>query len=184
MAEEALLEAVRDHLRAALRLDDAECEVMADGRPMPSAGEFFAAVHEGEWRADEGKGDEGLHEVMGVLVTVTLRCGSTPFDRIGTDVLAKARRGLLARAREVVAALARDRQQVRQLANAKFAGEDPAAGSVNGYFTAPKFRDGGRVEARGPEWFHAKGKSGAPVGLSRTLTFGGAERSQYFSEAT
>lgn len=180
MSLEALLIAARDRLRRRLGLDPAACEVTFDGRPFPHAGELFVAVHEGEWRADEsvGAADLSLPEAFGVEVTVTVRCGAAPFDRIGTEVLAAARRGLLAVCRQAAVALHMS-YEVIEAANAEL------GTGANGLYHPLVFRDGGRATPRGPDWFGARGtKANPPCGLSRTLAFGGAQRAQRLESMT
>lgn len=183
MALDVLLLAVRDRLREKLngQVESANIEVTFDGRPFGMATETFVAIHEGEWQPDGtiANSDECLPERFGVQVTVTMRCGFAPFDRIGTEVLADASRGLLMICRLVLVAL-HMRYEVLHAAN------DRLAENVNGFFHPLVFADGGMTTPRGPQWFQAKTRSmkqDPPAGLSRTLSFRDAQRVQTIESA-
>lgn len=119
MSEEALHFAVRDQLRLpspeGLGLRDIECEVMADGRPPPRCGDYFVSVHGAPSR--RGLFHSGFtDEYIGVEVTVTRRI-NVPFDRLGTEVVDEAARGVNAKVNQIVALLERQRYAVMTLAN-------------------------------------------------------------------
>lgn len=89
-ARRSLAIAVRDRLRmttaqGGLALTSAQCEVMFDGRPAPSCGDLFFAVHQG--RVTNRPLDQGGDaSTFGTFVTITSRT-KVPFDRVGTDQL-------------------------------------------------------------------------------------------------
>lgn len=85
-ARRSLTTAVRDFLRSSptvggLGLDTSLVEVMGDGSPAPSAGQWFYAVHQGP-RSNQLLTGEGSS--FGVSITISART-EAPFDRIGTD---------------------------------------------------------------------------------------------------
>lgn len=179
MSQRALLLAVRDVLRQAppqgLGLTALECEVMFDGEPPPSCGERFCAVHPGEW---QGEDIEGLKERYGVELTFTVRAGRQPKDRMGVNLLVgpagKSLDDLLEAARALLH-LDRFADQVITKANATI------GSAASGFVEPPRFRNGGRPEPKGPDWFSAESDSPGllpPVGLAQTLTLGGAVRVQ------
>lgn len=190
----ALLLAVRDRLKqgladGGLAYTAAECEVMFDGQPPPRCGELFVAIHEGYWLPGPPDEDDGsLTELCGVDVTVTVRTGKVPFDRLGTDAYCgPAGQSLEERCRAIIAKLHKDpgpraagnpaHYPVLATANATIgAGE-------NGFIEPLVFIKPGKVTPRGPAWFSSDLPDGqAPSGLSLTLHFGGAKRVQVVEE--
>lgn len=84
---DALLHAVRDHLRKAdFGYDSpALCEITdSDGRPPPRSGHVFVAVHEGATRSTSAR---NLDEYFDFSLTLTMRV-SVPLDRVGDALLA------------------------------------------------------------------------------------------------
>lgn len=175
--------ACRDWLRQNLNVAGVgpeSVELMFDGRPAPRCGDWFVAVHEGEWRVDEaiGAADLSLPEAFGVTVTVTRKCGVAPFDRVGTDVLAAATKGLLAVCRRVLVCLHMS-YRVTDAANAAI------GTTANGFFHPLVFRGASATVPQGPAWFNARGvKSNPPCGLSRALSFANAQRVQTLESMT
>lgn len=185
MSQLALLTAVRNVLRSqppnGLGLTKAQCEVMFDGQPPPSCGELFVAVHPAEWNVEDV---EGLNEVFGVEITVTVRVGKVPRDEMGLNALiGPAGKSLDGYLEEIRALLHLDSvaDQVLNQANAII------GSAANGFVEPLRFRGGSRPEPKGPDWFGAE-SSGAgmtpPVGLAQTLSFGGARRVQRIESET
>lgn len=191
MSQRALLLAVRDRLRDApanggLGFVAAECEVMFDGQPPPICGERFSAIWPGEWT---GHYVEGADEMLGVNVTVTLRVGKVPRDRMGVNALVGPTGQNLDQLLESIRAklhmdpgprTATDARNypVLTMANAYITA---LLGPNNGFVEPLQFQNGGRPEPKGPEWFEAASDvEGAtpPVGIAQTLSFGGARRLQ------
>lgn len=175
--------AVRDKIRDTLTLgtDPAVCEVMFDGQPAPVCGEWFYAVHAGDWRGDSADAD--LQELIGVNVTVTRRVAFAPNDRQGLDVWAKAKVGLDAVLRKIVVAI-HHKYDVMNAANVLM--EADAAGSW-GFDEPLLFLNGGMPAPKGPPWFAAEdagtGKF-ANAGMAQTLVFGRAKRVQPIESMT
>lgn len=184
MAQDVLMLAVRDHLRANLGfagLPPEMIEVMADGRPDPRAGKWFLSIHEGYWRFDREtcQQGQGLAELIGVSATVSLKVGEAPFSRLGVEAVAKASKGLFAVCRQVLLAID-DNELIRIAANEAIGIE-----VANGFTTPLWWEDTGPTAPQGPSWWMARGTGkGQPAGLSRTLNFGGALRLQRREEAT
>lgn len=166
---------MRDRLRqlasaGGLGYDATNCEVGFDGQPPPFAGEWFVMVHPGEW---SGRDIEGLEESIGCQVTVTVRSAKVPRDRQGTNALTGPTGQSLDARLEAIRALLHLDYGMVDLANATI------TASANGFVEPLRFRDGGKPEPKGPEWFHADLEGGSPpVGLAQTLAFGGAVRIQ------
>lgn len=179
MSQRALLLAVRNVLRlqppAGLGLANGQCEVMFDGQPPPNCGELFAAVHPGDWQATDV---EGIDERYGFDITVTVRVGKVPRDEIGLNALVGPTGKSLDDWLEKIRALLHlDNQADQVLSSANMI----IGAGANGFVEPPRFRGASLPEPRGPEWFLAEAHSHGPmppVGLSQTLTFGGARRVQ------
>lgn len=163
-----LLLATRDHLRVGLGLPDdpLTCEVTADGRPLPMAGEVFYAVHPG---GSANSNVQNLMETYTVYVTVTRRIGQVPYDRVGTDVLAAASDGLLALAEAARAVLHEDFALT-------YAATALLPAGWHGYDEALVYRDTSAPTPRTGQWFQAK--AATESGLSVTVRVEGALRVQ------
>jgi hypothetical protein len=178
--------AVRDWLRrptteGGCGLSDTECDLSFDGSPPPVCGERFVAVHAGSW---VGSGNRNcLEEVYGVQVTVTVRMGRAPRDRIGNLLVGPEGEALDRTLEAVRASLHADPRSewVRQRANEIIGVAD------NGFVETLAFLGGGQPQAKGPEWFGAvvgEDQGPMPVGIAQTLTFGRAKRVQVVEEAS
>ena len=178
--------AVRDTLQEALGVDRTVCDVSyADGMPPASSGQEFIAVCEGEWRGLD-QADYGLRELYGVEVIVTRRLGSYPLDRIGSDVLTTASKGMNARLAQVRAAL---HMNYGLLLVANKTINDAAEQPENGFIEALRFRGVGRSQIKGQSWLHAESDPDDEEGreecaLVRSASFGGAERDQLIPTMT
>lgn len=183
---DALLYAVRDTIRAAgMGYDYASCEIMDDGRPPPRAGNFFAAVHEGEGRSEA---DNQLHEYLGFLVTLTMRV-TVPLDRVGDQQLARnlarvplaQRQGFYAK-RDQLRALLHMNWGMTVLTNQTPASANDnlsawATGTVYGFCEPARYRGSERARLVGGEWFGAE-PNDADVGIVSEMRFEGARRMQ------
>lgn len=178
MSLEALCQAVKNHLQAQLELSDAECDLVAEGQPVPMAGQEFLGIHDGGW--DGQSLDYDLDELCRVQVTLTRRIGEYPLDRLGADLIWKATSGLGPRLRRIITLLHKN-YAVMNAANALI---DAEAGTAqNGFVTPLWFLGASGPQFRGPEWFYGTLREvGKDVfgmyGISRTLTFGKAQRVQ------
>lgn len=180
MSQLAILKAVRDQLRlpvngGGLGYAAPQCEVQFNGQPPPNCGEVFVAVHPGGWRAEEV---EGLAEEFGVAVTVTVRVGKAPLDRMGPNALVGPTGEALTQRLEAIRALLhmdKGAYPVLALANATI------GSGANGFVEPLRFLDGGTPQECGPDWFSTDWDGGGrlpPVGIAQTLTFGRAKRYQ------
>ncbi len=186
MSQRALLLSCRDVLQASktasppalvgLGLPQAQCDVLFDGQPPPGCGELFVALHPGEWTTED---IEGLNEVFGLDITVTVRVGVLPRDRMApTSILASLAGESLDQQLEAIRALLHldsVRDQWLNQANTYI------GGTANGFVEPPRFRGGDRPQACGPDWFGTDWDGQGPlppVGISQTLHFGGARRLQ------
>lgn len=183
MSQRAILLAVRDHLRAELQLSDLQCQVMFDGQPPPACGEVFVSVHPGSWSGNRGDGD--LDESLGVLVTATKRTTYAPADRVVSPLAGPEFEALDRLLERLRAKLHKDppatgsstHYPVLALANATI------GATANGFIEPLVFRDGGRPEPKGAEWFSAEPGTGV-CGLAQTLVFDGARRVQTVESQT
>lgn len=167
--EGVLLQAVRDVLRTAFSLTEADCQVTADGRPDPACGQVFLAVHPG---TSDNAARNYLDERVSFFVTITYRTGYTPQDRIGEAVLIDPQAGLLRFASRVKAAL-HMQYDVLAAANALIDGFDD---TTNGFVEPPGYRSAVYLGPQGANWFWGEGVADDTTGLAVQLTFDGARR--------
>jgi len=167
-----LIIATVEHLRgiAGLSLDAKTCDEQPDGQPPPNAGQIYVSVHEGSWTNTQ---DECLDEYCGVNVTVTLRAGFTPQDR---KALTLNRRLRVIRAQ--IRAAVHNNYTLMNLANTKLVSDFGHAD--NGFIEPLRFRNAGKIDVKGPDWFWADADTkGTPAsGVACTLVFERARRVQ------
>jgi len=175
MSIESLMQATRDTIRAAFKLDELGCEVMPDGRPTPMAGQVFFAVHPG---GSNNSSDLSVDELFDFSVTLTMRTGVPPYDRIGTNVMLD-RNGVLAMARRM-AILVGMNYDLMNAANAIITG---VASDANGFIRPPVFRSMQYLGAKGGDWFFADPDEDVS-GLAVQVEFRDARRVQYLEAAT
>lgn len=124
---------------------------------------------------------EALEETFGVQITVTVKLGQVPRDRIGTNAyLGPAGESLDDELRAIVALLHHDKGAYPVLAAANVI----LGASVNGFIEPLRFTSGGSPQQVGPDWFSAvtTKSTQAVAGLSQTLQFGMAKRIQNIEE--
>ena len=170
----ALLQATLNHLRDTLSLDASTSEVMPTGKPPAFAGEVFYTVHPG---TVSNQDVHCLDEQYSLDVTITLRSGKVPTDRVGTELLLAEDDGIYDRADAVRAAI-----HMRYVGLMNDANTDLTA-SVNGFVEPLVFLGYGRVQEQGGNWFGGKGGPGS-AGISLTLSFGRARRAQTIESMT
>lgn len=159
---------------AGLGLDDSNCRAMPDGRPTANCGQLFIAVHPGNW---SNSSNLNLDERFNLSVTVTVRAGFAPHDRVGTEVT-YGEDGVLAWADKIEKAVHRKyhpTDQANQLL-AQWAGDATAYG-----FSEPLlFLDASYLGVKGPDWFTSDDADGddVPSGVAVELRFGKARRLQ------
>jgi len=161
------LQAVRDAIRQEYDLDGNGCEVQPDGRPVPIAGQEFWAVHPG------GAGNAGrsyLDERVDLLVTLTVRTGVPPQDRIGVNVMLDEN-GALAKA-EKLRAFLHSNYDVMAAAN------DLIGAAAAGFAEPLMFKRLTYLGPKGPDWFFADGTDDSTTGVAFELAFGDARRVQ------
>lgn len=172
-SETALLEAVRDRIRAQLALRDSECEIEFDQMAPATVGVQYVVILPGG--ISDGPSYSGGHvidEIMGVDVTVIIRATSVPRDRL---------RGVYLRnLTSLNAVIQRVRDQidfnyeVLAAANAIIYSE---TGSSEGFIEPLRFQG---LQARpskvSGDTFAATAEPAA--GLARTVYFRGARRIQ------
>ena len=142
-----------------------------DGKPTGTGWSVFYGIC-GAGVQGTGRQANWLGRVYGCRVVLTLRTQGVPEDRVGNEVLAKARVGLYDRA-DALAELIHGRYAaVFAAANARLdLGDDAAQGFHEGlYFTGSD-----QAVKKGARWFGASEKSDRPLGYATTLNFTGAK---------
>lgn len=81
---DALLFAVKDAVGKSSGYDDRTCDVRVNGKPPPSCGDVFLAIHQSSARSEM---DNAEDEYFGFDLTLTYRV-TVPLDRIGDRELA------------------------------------------------------------------------------------------------
>lgn len=199
MSMEALLLGVRDHLRTAVTADlfgealsDKNCDVQPDGRPDPSCGLVYVSIHPGPIRQTDANG-LSMDESYGVFITLTLRTGYVPQDRIGAHVVTKPILGLMHRARVIRRKVSMNYTPLDYAggayASTAWTGgrEYSIAATKNGFIEPLRFKTAGVPEPKGAEWFWAVDEGDgvpAPAGVAVTLTFDDARRVQRLDDDT
>ena len=185
MSTLALMTAVRDTLIAepTLGLKAESCDITDRGQPTPSAGDLFVGVWYGYWR-DLASNGECLHDEHGVNVTISMRSTRFPEDRLGREMLAKIKVGLIAYARRVAVLIHMDPQNVTENGVAYSSimkrANDIIGRNHNGFITPPQFKDGGQPERKPGSWWTAQAKENR-AGMAQTVSFGGAQCIQQIS---
>ena len=65
-------------------------DIMPDERPKPIMGNWFASIYGTSWRPGNIDPNNGIEEVYGLGVTVTMRQSSIPRDRSGLNLYVEA----------------------------------------------------------------------------------------------
>lgn len=175
MSEIALLTGVRDHLRTALTLTAAQCEVEIDELPPAVVGDLYVIVMPGGWDAGPRNSEAGgvLDETYGVEITVVLRAPKYPRDRRRVQMLDSVS-GINAKIDAVRAAM-HFKSGVMSTVNALI------TNSSEKFVEWLKFSS---VERKprvvGGEYFASNANEDA-AGLARTVSFIGARRIQSVS---
>jgi hypothetical protein len=179
MSLRALELAVRDQLRnpspAGLGYAASVCDITGpDGQPPPRCGELFVGVVGTD---KSGTTTTCAEDEYGVTVVVSMRLGKIPFDRVGAELLAKARAGLNDVCDAIAAVMANQQYAVLAAANAIINATD--GGPWDG-FCEPLFSCmPSAAELVSGDWFEA-GKQAASKysGVRKRLRFGQARRIQ------
>lgn len=184
---DALLFSVRDAIRdAGYGYNASTCEIMADGHPIPSMGDWFVAVHE---LASRSNADNCLNELFGFGVTVTRRISGVPFDRIGNKVMAanlarqpgpQGQPSFNARCEQLKNFLHMN-WGVLQDANNFLVQWTPGDNLVYGFCEPARYRGMETPVLEGGAWFQADPEidpASQPIGLKAQLTFEDCRRLQ------
>lgn len=162
MSLPALLEAARDAIRNKFSLNEYGCEVTPDGRPIPAAGRVFFAVHPSNW---DNSANASLDERYSFQVTVTVRTGVPPLDRVGTNVILD-KNGVLRLAAECRAFVSMNYDVMNAANNIIGAG-------ASGFHEPQQFTGATWLGSKGPDWFFADGEDEFS-GVAVELNFGRA----------
>lgn len=169
-----ILLTVRDHLRDALSLPAAACEIQPGATPTPAAGEILVAID--EYRV-ESRSAAHLAEHYEIEVGIWRRVGQFPADRRGELLLPEAAythalQSLDVLERKVVTALHGNYEAVTQQMNTFYGlGAGEQGDIVQG---APLYRGRGRAE----HWPPITQAHPKPNWLGRRLRFAGLRRVQ------
>jgi hypothetical protein len=173
-SRQALLNAVRDTIQQKLELDSKSCEVTWDGRPHPSAGNLFVAVHRGP-RSNGSR--TYLDYVMSFFVTITKRVNE-PFDRLGKSNLVAVTRSLEDVADPIIELIHED---VTGQVSQKFAEYLQIEGEYLNQAPMYQGDDGGVI--KGAEWFLADPGPGQQIiGVAMQIRFGEATHTRRIGE--
>lgn len=173
--DEAYLLATRNAIRTEFGLDEFHCDVTPDGKAAPISGQWYYAVHPGEMT---NSAKNCLDERVGLRVTITIRTGVAPVDRVGQNAVTPST-GILARAKRLRALLHMN-YAVMEAANALISGEGV---TVSGFSEPMRFLSATYLGPKGPSWFFADGQD-EYTGLAVELRFGDARRVQYIESQT
>jgi hypothetical protein len=167
----AAINAVVAHLRSTLSLNDTDCDAQPEGQPPPNSGKIYYAVHQGDWKIHEEGSDNSLDEIYGVKVTITLRAGGVPTDRLDAEIYTQAR----LQAAKVRSAIHVDYTLFNAINALLDAGEQP--------FNEPlRFRVIEGPTKKKPDWFYSDQKESKAVsGVAITVVFSGLRRTQDIS---
>ncbi len=178
-----LLQAAQDRGQAILGLDTSSVSVGFDGQPVPDCGQLFLMFHPGPV-VNEGDEDLSLDEFYDVFATLTMRIAYAPQDRFGAEILYKAKAGLYANAEMLRAGLHMDYTLIHYTGGVQgtfdWSGQKPYSlpNTVNGFTEPLKFRQFGKPEPKGPEWFWAPSGDEAHAGVAMQIDFVRARREQ------
>lgn len=168
----AYLIAMRDGIRSRLnRYTYKNCALTFDHKPHPRCGEVFVSVHSG---SRNSMSDLALYEEIEICITLTMRWGQVPFDRLGDDLLCKEGTGMFDRLDEL-RAFAHLSYDVMNSCNAKL------GPNVNGFITPVRYLGESPPTTVGPDHFHASPES-TECGTMVTLRFGKPEQIQVIEE--
>lgn len=178
MSMDAILEATASQIRTELNITIDDCDVRPEGRPPAVMGDFYVGVDEASVRA----GDKALlHELLAIEITLTLRTGQVPNDRLA-DIYRDTRKQLGELERKVIKAVDA-RREVTAAADKILDIFGPVDGSL-----VPTGANGDRFQL--PLYYMGRGRSLPKTGewagstddnatfYIRTLNFGGALREQ------
>lgn len=171
---QALKVATRDAIiGAGLGYTIQTCNLMFEGKPPPNCGAVFLAVHGG---TIQDTARDSLDELYSVIITLTMRV-SIPYDRGGTDLLAKAESGADERLRKLRAKLKHKYTGLLSTANAAILASAGAGETVYGFsepFTNSQIEQPRIV---GSDWLHGDPNS-TECGIAQNLVLSGARRLQ------
>jgi hypothetical protein len=181
----ALLKKTRDYIRENLLykgnlIEDGNCDVTIDGRPVPTAPEMFVAVTPTGWlKANESPGV--LSEKYEFECVVSLKLNATPNDRYGDFFLDQVK-GIEKVCRDLILLL---HLNYVVIANAN---NEAAAAACTKIFTPPQWQETTDPEVRYDDWYYQLpgqfGDRPAPVAMIMRVKFGEIERAQKISGAT
>ncbi len=175
MSTAALLQAVRDRLRSQLGYAQDKCDVRPDGRPIPSAGDSYIAVHQGGVRGGHAYSRE---EYYVVLVTISLKGSRAPFDRWGQVNELEALRNIEAFADPIIDQLHGAGTNGIAILTAA---NNIIGASSNGFITPLLFRqDSGGYGIKAADWWGAK-EPDQFAGIAKVLRFEDALRKRPLS---
>lgn len=184
MSQRALCLAVRDYLCAQNGWVREQCDVSVDGSPKPMSDEWFVAIHEGGYTNSAQNSRDEIHSV---LVTVTIKTGSMPPDRIannavfGGGISTSGVPEQVASTNEILQLVNRQLNMdpahyaVIALANQYIDEETPPELLVYGFSEPLTVKSCGKTITKGAAWFSADPTDGTG-GVANTLVLGGARR--------
>ncbi len=165
----AMMPAFRDITKKLMSLNANECEITPEGKPFPSSGDRFFAVHCSPF---SGRSDLTLDELFSVNLTISLKGTHIAYDRWGPELLARKTTGLLWYAGLLSSKLHMN-YEMMDLANSLIL----EFTTQNGYEVPLQFKNADVPTIRGGDWWLAEANE-PRMGMSITLYFGDANRIQ------
>ncbi len=173
MSQSALLQSTRNFIRRNLDyrktfpLKTLQIEIMPDGRPAPSSGEFFLSIHDGGFR---GLSEEYLHFSHTVNITLTLKTGSIPIDKY-TEFLVNMSYGLNSIAKWLAKNIHLNYEIITEANNLIVEeAKSREVTEVNQFIEPLRFSSSSPARIVSGEWFHSSSNQGE-IGLVQSVVF-------------
>ena len=136
----------------------------------------------GRWSNDY---EEGIEEIFGTNITVSIKGGKVPLDRWGPEMMMGASADTPIAAGldfvlEKIRSHVHSNDLIRIAANVLI---NSTLGTSNGFIRPLYFKDGGSPQQKGGSWWTARGKE-RMAGLAQTLRFDDAQRDQTIESET
>lgn len=198
MSINALLLSCQDRFQNTFGLTSSNVGIQIDGKPPPFGGELYLALHQQGFQNNDRIG-QSLDETYGFNLTITLRTGAIPLDRVNAELLTKLVTGLNAKVDMARVAIHMNYDPILKDTGGAYgtgAGQVWAGGkawsllpTVNGFVEPLRFYNATAPQWKYADWFWAVEEQGdsmvrMPCGLVVTLSFGGARRVQTIESQT
>lgn len=174
MSGSAILQSVRDILRAGVPFGKYECEVRVGPEPTAESGQEYCSVYLSGWDpGPDTDGIESIDEEYRVTVGYSQRIGEFPLDRLGQEVYLKSLKSIEPVVRRIISTIMNNKNEILGSANSYLASGDPPFLTPpvwQGTTSPPKF-----VFA---DFYLAEPEDPLAFGLLSEINFGGCRRMQ------